>query len=144
VSIGATEATTGSSALTGNGLSATTSTSTSKDKDMFMQLLVAQMKYQDPSKPADSTQFLTQSAQFSSLEKMETLANSMTQMLSGQMAFGASSLVGRNVSYTLADGTSGAGVVSGVQFSSDGPTLTVGETQVPISNVLSVTDAQTA
>jgi flagellar basal-body rod modification protein FlgD len=38
-------------------------------KNMFMQLLVAQMKNQDPLNPSDSTQFLTQLAQFQQLEQ---------------------------------------------------------------------------
>ena len=45
------------------------------DKDMFLQLLVAQMRYQDPTNPTDSSQFLAQSAQFTALEKMEAVAN---------------------------------------------------------------------
>ena len=39
-------------------------------KDMFLKLLVAQVKNQDPLNPADGTQFLAQLAQFSSLEQM--------------------------------------------------------------------------
>ncbi len=40
------------------------------DKDMFLQLLVAQIKNQNPLNPADGTQFLSQLAQFSELEQM--------------------------------------------------------------------------
>jgi flagellar basal-body rod modification protein FlgD len=39
------------------------------DKDMFLQLLVAQLKNQDPLNPTDSTQFVTQLAQFQQLEQ---------------------------------------------------------------------------
>jgi flagellar basal-body rod modification protein FlgD len=140
VSIGATEATTPSTTTAAtSGLGATTTTSSAaKDKDMFMQLLVAQMKYQDPTSPADSTQFLTQSAQFSQLEKLEALATQNSQILAGQMAFGATSMVGQTVSYSLADGTSGTGPVDGVIFGSSGPVLQVGGTEVPIADVLSV------
>ena len=42
-------------------------------KDAFLQLLVTQMKYQDPMNPADSTQYMSQLAQFTSLEEMENL-----------------------------------------------------------------------
>lgn len=38
--------------------------------DTFLQLLVAQLRNQDPLNPADGTQFLAQLAQFSSLEQM--------------------------------------------------------------------------
>jgi flagellar basal-body rod modification protein FlgD len=39
------------------------------NKDVFLQLLVAQLKYQDPENPADGTQFVTQLAQFTTLEQ---------------------------------------------------------------------------
>src|ERR1700759_5513315 len=83
---------------------ATTTTSKSADKDMFLQLLVAQMKYQDPMNPTDSSQFLAQSAQFTALEKMQNVADQTAQLVTSQMAFGASSLVGRTVSWTDANG----------------------------------------
>ena len=69
------------STTTGNGLGVST-TSKSNDKDMFLQLLVAQMKYQDPMNPTDSSQFLSQSAQFTALEKMQVVAD-QTGMLLG-------------------------------------------------------------
>jgi flagellar basal-body rod modification protein FlgD len=39
------------------------------NKDVFLQLLVAQLKNQDPENPADGTQFVTQLAQFTTLEQ---------------------------------------------------------------------------
>lgn len=39
------------------------------DKTTFLQLLVAQLRYQDPSQPADGLQFVTQLAQFTTLEQ---------------------------------------------------------------------------
>jgi flagellar basal-body rod modification protein FlgD len=50
----------------------------------FLQLLVAQIKNQDPLSPSDSTQFLTQLAQFSELEQM-TNANTTLQQISGEL-----------------------------------------------------------
>jgi|SRR5438105_15100927 flagellar basal-body rod modification protein FlgD len=56
----------------------------SVNKEMFLQLLVAQIKNQNPLNPADGTQFLTQLAQFSQLEQtiairqdLETLTNNI-------------------------------------------------------------------
>jgi flagellar basal-body rod modification protein FlgD len=40
------------------------------NEDTFLQLLVAQIKNQDPTNPTDSVQFLTQLAQFSQLEQL--------------------------------------------------------------------------
>jgi flagellar basal-body rod modification protein FlgD len=59
---------------TSSSSSSTASTATSainKDlnKNTFLQLLVAQLKYQDPMNPADGVQFLTQLTGFSQLEQ---------------------------------------------------------------------------
>ncbi|HEY2842935.1 MAG TPA: flagellar hook capping FlgD N-terminal domain-containing protein [Bryobacteraceae bacterium] len=40
------------------------------NEDTFLQLLVAQIKNQDPTNPTDSVQFLSQLAQFSQLEQL--------------------------------------------------------------------------
>lgn len=53
-------------------------------KDAFLQLLVAQMKYQDPLNPTSDTEYIAQLAQFSQLEQLQNLAstNENSQMLS--------------------------------------------------------------
>lgn len=116
----------------------TTTTSKSEDKDMFLQLLVAQMKYQDPSNPADSSEFLAQTAQFTALEKMQEVADQTSQLVALQVAFGASSMVGRTVTYPAADGTISTGVVDSVQFGATGPVLKVDGNDVFLAQVQSV------
>jgi flagellar basal-body rod modification protein FlgD len=57
------------------------------DENQFLQLLVAQIQYQDPTNPTDSTAFVTQLAQFSSLEQLIAIhsdLNSLTQSGSTQ------------------------------------------------------------
>ncbi|CAB4731060.1 MAG: flagellar hook capping protein [Actinobacteria bacterium] len=120
------------------------STASSPDKEMFLQLLVAQLRYQDPMNPADTSEFLSQSAQFTSLEKMQDVADQTALVLGAQMAFGASSLVGRQVTYTLEDGTAGSGSVHGVSFVATGPVLDVDGVQVPLALVQTVTDGTAA
>ena len=110
----------------------------SADKEMFLQLLVAQLRYQDPMNPADTGEFLSQSAQFTSLEKMQDVADQTALVLGAQIAFGASGLVGRDVSYTLADGTTGSGQVGSVTFGTEGPVLDVDGVSVPIGLVHTV------
>lgn len=46
-------------------------------KDAFLQLLVTQMKYQDPMNPGDSTQYMSQLAQYSSLEATMNISNTL-------------------------------------------------------------------
>lgn len=49
------------------------------DKDAFLQLLVAQMQYQDPLEPTDNTEYISQLATFSQLEEMQNLNQSLTE-----------------------------------------------------------------
>lgn len=69
---------------------ATTDASNGLGKDAFLQLLVTQMKYQDPLNPNTDTEFIAQLATFSQLEQLQNLGSTTTN----SQAF---SLVGRNV-----------------------------------------------
>ena len=62
----------------------------SMDKDAFLQLLVAQMQYQDPLEPTSNTEFISQYAQFSQVEQMQNMAGT-TELAR------ATSLVGKEV-----------------------------------------------
>ncbi|WP_075719335.1 flagellar hook assembly protein FlgD [Roseburia sp. 499] len=57
--------------------SVTKSDNSSLDKEAFLQLLVAQMKYQDPLEPTSNTEYISQLATFSSLEEMQNLNSTM-------------------------------------------------------------------
>lgn len=66
-------------ATSSTGSSSTTSTDTSQvTKNMFLQLLVAQIKNQDPMSPSDGVQFLTQLAQFQQLEQSMNSGQDLT------------------------------------------------------------------
>ena len=65
------------SALTGSSASSSAAASSSASsaasapsEEMFLQLLVSQLQNQDPLNPADSTQFVSELAQFSELEQV--------------------------------------------------------------------------
>jgi flagellar basal-body rod modification protein FlgD len=126
------------------GQTSTVGNKASADKDMFLQLLVAQMRYQDPMNPTDSSQFLAQSAQFTALEKMQDVADQTAALFSAQMAFGASGLIGKTVTWTDADAVTQTGTVGGVTFGANGPVLDVGGTEVPVGALLSVVDPSVA
>ena len=91
-------------------LTSTTSTSSSSstssasggtlDKQAFLQLLVAQMKYQDPLEPTSNTEYVSQLAQFSSLEAMTNMSSSVDLQR-------ATSLVGSLVTVSSTDTTTG-------------------------------------
>jgi flagellar basal-body rod modification protein FlgD len=69
-------------------------------KNAFMELMLAQMKNQDPLKPQENGDFVAQLAQFSSLEEMQNLSGTVDDM-AGQFrssqALQASAMVGKSV-----------------------------------------------
>jgi flagellar basal-body rod modification protein FlgD len=119
-----------------NGVS--NSASKDFDKDTFLKLLVAQLKYQDPTSPADATQFMSQTAQFTVIEKLDALSTLDQQVLDATKAQSAASLIGRQVTYKDYSGTSRTGTVTGTTFGSQNPTLTVDGTQVALDSVTAV------
>ncbi len=142
MTVPAVEATTGPFGVAATGATTTTGTN-SADKDMFLQLLVAQMRNQDPANPTDSSEFLAQTAQFTALEKMQQVADQTSQLVALQVAFGASGMVGRTVSYAGPDGEMLSGVVSSVRFEATGPVLQVNGEDVHFAEVQSVGDGTT-
>ncbi len=62
---------------------ADTNVSSLANQDVFLQLLVAQLKNQDPDSPADGTEFVTQLAQFTTLEQDTQSASDLNQILTG-------------------------------------------------------------
>ena len=74
---------------------ASTSPASGVNEQVFLNLLVAQLKNQDPMNPTDSTQFVSQLAQFSELEQVIGIRGDIeTQMSSTTAATGASSTAG--------------------------------------------------
>ena len=136
---GATGATTGTGST--GASSSTTPVSQDFDKDTFLKLLVAQLKYQDPSNPVDSSQFMAQTAQFTQVQSINEMTKATETALALQQGLAASGLVGKTVQYTLTDGTTGSGTAISASFgvaSSSEPTLRVGDKDIPLSSITTV------
>lgn len=102
---------------------ATSTATTSVDRpnqmgsDTFLKLLVAEMKYQDPSSPMSSSDMMAQTATLTQTQSLQTIADQNKQQLALQRSLTAGALVGHVVSYTASDGTTKSGTVSAVKIS---------------------------
>lgn len=88
-----------------SSVSKTSAEQNGMDKDAFLQLLVAQMKYQDPLQPTSNTEYISQYATFSQVEQMQNMAATMELTR-------ASSMVGKLVTV---ESTNSAGETKQVQ-----------------------------
>ncbi|GAA2356628.1 flagellar hook capping FlgD N-terminal domain-containing protein [Dactylosporangium salmoneum] len=113
-------------------------------KDAFLKLLVAQLKYQDPSHPMDNTEFLAQTAQFTTVEKLTDMATVEQNLLAAQLQLGASNLIGRTVTYTGKDGKEQTGVVTAAKFAGTTTTVRVGDADVALADIKQVTATDAA
>ena len=111
-------------------------------KDDFLNLLVTQLKNQDPLEPMKNEEFIAQLAQFSTLEQTIAMNQSITNLLSLQTLSNASSFIGHNIAWIDMDGQEQSGTVLEVELFSDGPLLNVdGTTLVDPAQVISIGQA---
>lgn len=136
------------------------------DGETFLKLLVAQLKYQDPSKPTDTSDMMAQTAQLSMVERVnqmaesaeamvkatealatteETMAKSYASLVAEQRMSSAVGLVGRVVSFgdLAKPEESGEGVVESVKFDAAGPILKINGKDVPYAAVTAIKAAAT-
>ncbi len=97
--------------------SGTTANRTVMGKDQFLNLLVIQLKNQDPTKPMDSAQYVGQLAAFSNVEQAMKTSTRLDALMSSFALSQAEGFVGRTI--VSADG-SVSGQVAAVQVASDG------------------------
>jgi flagellar basal-body rod modification protein FlgD len=113
------------SAVSGTNTTNTTSSTSSAgslDYKAFLQLLIAQLKNQDPTAPTDSTQFVAQLATFSQVEQSVTTNSKLDSLLTAQSLSMADAFIGHTV--TSSDGET-SGLVTSVKITSDGPLATL-------------------
>lgn len=109
------------------------------DSAMFMKLLVTQLQNQDPSSPMDTNQMMTQTTQLSMMEKLTDLASTNQENFSLQMRMAAAGLVGKQVSYTGADGVDVSGTASSVSYAGSVPQVTVDGKVIALDSISGVT-----
>ncbi len=108
------------------------------DSEVFMSLLVAQLRNQDPSSPMDTNQMIAQSTQLAMMEKLTDLSSTSNESFSLQMRVAASGLVGKDVSYENDKGDTVTGIATAVSFAGPVPVVTVGGKDIPLDAISGV------
>ncbi|HEY4828864.1 MAG TPA: flagellar hook capping FlgD N-terminal domain-containing protein [Solirubrobacteraceae bacterium] len=126
-----TTGTTNTNSTTGTTGTNSSSSSLPINQNQFLQMLMTELQNQNPMNPnsSDPMSFVTELAQFTSVEQETDTAQSTATLASSQSTASAVQMIGSTVNYT--DPTTGAtdtGTVQSVEISSSGPTLTVNGT----------------
>ncbi len=110
--------------------------------DAFLKLLVAQLKYQNPMEPNDGAAMLQQTAQFTTVETLQSIAAMNQQLMGFQQVTMGLGLVGKSVDAIGLNDLAVSGTVESMRFTVDWPVLVLdsGES-IPMTNVISVTAA---
>lgn len=103
-------------------------------KDDFLKLLTTQLRYQDPLNPMDDKDFIGQMAQFSSLEQITNVSDSMERLSFSSQVTEAVGLIGRTVEWQK-DGHPVTAVVESVSIQDGAIHLKVGEDDITPSQV---------
>lgn len=136
-----------SSAGSSNGAASATA-AYGLDFQSLLSIILTQLTYQDPLKPMDNFQFVSQLAQFAQLQQSQTLNNSLTSLLTSQSTAQAVGLLGHSVTLSGGSGSgSSANAVSGkvtaVSMSNGTPSLTITTASGQILTNVAVTNVAT-
>lgn len=153
-------ATSAISAGTFDSYSGTTNTSTTKTtlgKDDFLQLMITELKYQNPLEPMEDKDFIGQMANFSSLEQMQnlnksfeslatsnqdqidTLSSILATLINGNQLQQAATFIGKEIEYAVTDSTgkvtTATGKVDSITRGTSGVYLNVGSNKVSFDQI---------
>jgi len=103
--------------------------------DMFMQLLVSQMRYQNPMAPTDGSEYLAQISQYAMVEQLTKVSQGQQEVSSYQRALIANSLIGKVVTGKNEAGAPVSGEVTSVAFRAGKPVLLTTAGELPVDNV---------
>jgi len=127
-------------------------------KQDFLKLLIAQLKNQNPMSPMDNTEFVSQLAQFSSLEQMTNVATAVQELRNSIIALNSQSLItqgaaliGKEVTGLVDTGERDenwnpikkeiTGIVSSVKWADGALTLLVGENSLKLEDIVEIKNA---
>ena len=116
-------------------------------KDQFLELLVTELKYQDPLHPKDDKSFIAELAQFSSLEQATNTAKALNDLISLQKNkpdYSYLNFIGKKVEYTYTytdpntEDTrveTATGIISSIRLNDGNPEFYVGDTKIKLEDI---------
>lgn len=90
----------------------------------LLRIVLTQLTYQDPLKPMENAEFVSQLAQFSQIQQTQTMSDRMLSLLQAESTNQATGVLGRIVDVPAGAATLSGRVVS-VTFGANGPRLTI-------------------
>ncbi|WP_238988747.1 flagellar hook capping FlgD N-terminal domain-containing protein [Calorimonas adulescens] len=106
------------------------------DKEAFLNLLITQLKNQDPLQPMDDQEFIAQIAQFSTLESVQNVYSGVNQLK-------AIDLIGKSISANSSSGDDTiSGIVQGIRVDKGNAYIIVNGIDIPIDNVITVAPSE--
>ncbi len=112
--------------------------------DDFMLLLLAQLKHQNPMEPMNDNELMAQFTQLNSLNELQNIGQALKDLANSDKLPQASNLIGKQVEVASADGQGVVGVVSGVSLVNDQIMLSLGDQELPLDDLISVTEVEQA
>lgn len=112
----------------------------------LLKIVLTQLTYQDPLKPMDNFQFVSQLAQFSQIQQSQAMVDSLEALVAAQTTGQAAGLLGKLVDVVTPQGST-AGTVEAVSFAEGSPTITIKTAQgatissVPLGSVSQIREA---
>lgn len=108
------------------------------DSELFLTLLVTQLRNQDPSSPMDTNEMIGQTTQLATMEQLTNMATMSEENFSLQMRMAAAGLIGRTVTYTNEAGESVTGTANSVSYLYGVPTVSVSGVDVLLDAISGV------
>jgi flagellar basal-body rod modification protein FlgD len=122
---------------TAKSTTAVTTSAAKKVEDTFMELLLAELRHQNPMEPMDSAQMVTQMAQMNSLQELQKITASLQNVNQSNNFLTASSLIGKKISYLSGDFVR-QGLVSAFGIDNNIIRLLVDDQAITLADVIAV------
>ncbi len=113
------------------------------DKEGFLNLLVAQLKYQDPLEPMSNEQFMQQMTQFSMLEELQNMGSAFGNYTQSNIITSGATLVGKEATLETLTGENVTGIVEKVRLVGDELEIYVNGEWHDMTELVGVAETQT-